>query len=173
MRRADGRPACICPRLPEAPAKAGLAALPAKGRSAVRWHSAAYIRLQLEISTSATPDLKISSSARLTASRFVKPRQRIGRLCVGWRTKPVVCWLAYQTRRPAEAGRLEYASHRCALELRCLRASPALQDSLALSSCDRLVARRRTPPASPSWCCCPTTRRPSSLAGRNRGIRIC
>jgi len=36
MRRADGRPACICPRPPEAPAKAGLEALPAKGRSAVQ-----------------------------------------------------------------------------------------------------------------------------------------
>jgi hypothetical protein len=81
MRRADRHPACICPRLPEAPAKAGLEALPAKGRSAV--HSAAHIRLQFEISMSATPDLKISSSARLAASRFVKPRQGIGRLCVG------------------------------------------------------------------------------------------
>src|SRR5882762_261990 len=198
MRRADGRPACICPRPPEAPAKAGLEALPAKGRSAVqvlpkrrdrwllqlrrrdllvgtvidpglggltlavlleffeqfanaavqqpayaraaehsaeiakqsalpgrlraaarcriigcgafehfcqlvpvlvarnreqsqkcshRWHSAAHIRLQFEISTSATPDLMISSSARLTAS---------------------------------------YAAHPCALELRCLHASSAL-----------------------------------------------
>jgi hypothetical protein len=162
MRRADGRPACICPRPLEAPAKAGLEALPAKGRSAV--HSAAHIRLQFEISMSATPDLKISSSARLAASRFVKPRQGIGRLCVGRLTN--------KTTRGSGSSCVCVASS-CAGTALPARLVGFVRQSLALSSCGRLAARRRTPPAFPSWCCCPTTPRPSSLAGRNRGIRIC
>src|SRR6266576_158797 len=56
-----------------------------------RWHSAAHIRLQLEISTSATPDPKISSSE-------VDSIQICQTAPAYW---PVVGWLAYQTRRVA------------------------------------------------------------------------